>query len=196
MKRNYYYAILIATLLVFLVGLFFILLSTNNINSPNNTISPNCKTCNGPEGGLRSGWQPIGTSVNGNFDITFPYGYELINDPSNNMNRCCCRPGLSIEVGKDSLSYCLDKDGVVAPSQYYATNPKPDTNNIYGLDNAKIGDDCFTDTDCGQIYIDSTLPNIKYLSNLRCNADPSKTIKGKCEDISTLYGINDSRSLI
>lgn len=116
--------------------------------------------------------------------------YEKVGD------KCYCRPGFSMGIDhtfNDDSCHCLDKDEYMTSSSYYPTHHSNTNSDIFGLDNAKIGDDCFTDTDCGQIRVNSNF-SVDYLSNLRCNTAydinyPAKTIKGKCEDISTLYGI-------
>jgi hypothetical protein len=114
-----------------------------------------------------------------------PFGYEKYGD-----NKCHCRPGFSFINDGDGNCYCINSKKATS-SSYYATHPQG--NGIYGLSDAKIGDECYTDTDCGQIKVNSNW-YVDYLSNLRCDY-PSYNIysppvegkdpKGKCFDIST-----------
>ena len=162
----------------------------NTENFKDNTSNCTLTSClDGPW--LNGNPSPYAFSPYGRLTVNFPYGSEKVGD------NCYCRAGLS--MGKldpnDDTCNCVDKDGRAVGSQYWARNNQG--NNIYGLDTAKIGDDCLSDTDCGQIRINQTsqhgFPGVDYLSNLRCSSpsfssnDPP--VKGKCEDISTLYGI-------
>jgi hypothetical protein len=102
-----------------------------------NNPCPNSKDCD-------NGWQPQFQSSYGKVVVNFPFGYEKYGD-----NKCHCRPGFSFVNDGYGGCYCINSKKV-ASSTYYATNPQDD-NTIYGLSDAKVGDECYTDTDCGQI---------------------------------------------
>lgn len=149
--------------------------SENFTDTNSDSICSNSRTC-------QDGWQPIFIYPN---VVTFPFGYEKVGD------KCYCRPGLSLKKTQYADEcLCLDNKGIGRDSGYYATNYQGD---IWGSSSAKIGDECFVDTDCGQIRTHSNSKVVDYLSNLRCDApynrydNPSNRIKGKCQDISTLY---------
>jgi hypothetical protein len=177
----------------------------NNQNSecPNNT-----KKC---EDDFAQPW--INYDYGGRPKVVYINGYEKVGD------NCYCRQGLKPSKDETGNCRCLDPSGghpVSYSASYYIyngkstiTNPPGITNppNVYGV-NSKEGDDCWTDTDCGQIEV--LWPNrlsspIKNLSNLRCNypypyGDSTMkkygiyppydgTSPGKCVDRETLYNI-------
>lgn len=169
--------LLILSIIVFSV---ILVIQKTSENFTDTSECPNYKTC-------QDGWQPY-SNAGGRLQISFPFGYEKVGD------KCYCRPGLLFNKNSDDDGcYCKNDKGVGAPSSYYVTTDSQG-DGIYGLNTAKIGDECIADTDCGQIKVNSNT-TVDYLSNLRCDVPyniykPYLTPKGKCQDISTLYKNN------